>query len=294
VCLGDFVAIMSTRVVFVAGGLAVAFCAALVAWPAPVRSGEMLRTTSGQPDLQGVWQTLNTAAWNIQDHSEERYPGLPARFSVPAGQGVVEGNELPYRSWAAAKEEENYRIRLTLDAEPEKRRDEGVDAHSVGHAGKRPGQGQSRDPRAIAACPSEPSGVPRSLYVPTQIEFLQTNRYVLILFERARTYRVIPTTGILHLGVNVRLWMGDSRGHWEGKTLVVDVTNHNAKVWFDQAANFYTDAVHRRAVHPDGSEHDPLSGHDRRSKRVHPPMDDGVPASPEQRTRIPAAGRGMP
>jgi hypothetical protein len=85
-----------------------------------------------------------------------------------------------------------------------------------------------------------PSGVPRSLYVPTQIEFLQTPGSVLMLFERAHTYRVIPTTPRPHVGAKVRLWMGDSRGRWEGNTLVVDVTNHNAKAWFDQAANFYT------------------------------------------------------
>lgn len=91
--------------------------------------------------------------------------------------------------------------------------------------------------------PCFPSGVPRSLYVPTQIEFLQTSGYVLILFERAHTYRVIPTTPRPHLGGNIRLWMGDSRGRWEGNTLVVEVTNHNAKAWFDQAANFYTPAV---------------------------------------------------
>jgi len=91
--------------------------------------------------------------------------------------------------------------------------------------------------------PCFPSGVPRSLYVPTQIEFLQTPGYVLILFERAHTYRIIPTTSRPHVGGNIRLWMGDSRGRWEGNTLVVEVTNHNAKAWFDQAANFYTEAT---------------------------------------------------
>ena len=53
------------------------------------------RTADGQPDLQGVWQALNTASWNIQDHA--------AREGVPAGQGVVVGNEIPYQPWAAAK-----------------------------------------------------------------------------------------------------------------------------------------------------------------------------------------------
>ena len=92
--------------------------------------------------------------------------------------------------------------------------------------------------------PCFPSGVPRSLYVPTQIEFLQTPGYVLILFERAHTYRIIPTDAHPHIGKSIPLWQGDSRGHWEGNTLVVDVTNHNAKPWLDQAGNFYSSAAH--------------------------------------------------
>jgi hypothetical protein len=88
--------------------------------------------------------------------------------------------------------------------------------------------------------PCFPSGVPRSMYVPTQIEILQTPGYVLILFERAHTYRIIPTTPRPQLGPRIDMWMGDSRGRWEGNTLVVDVTNHNAKTWFDQAGNFHS------------------------------------------------------
>lgn len=86
---------MGTRVVSVAASLAVALCTALVAWTATMRSGESPRAPNRQPDLQGVWQTLNMAAWNIQDHSEERYPGLPARFSMPAGQGIADADRVP-------------------------------------------------------------------------------------------------------------------------------------------------------------------------------------------------------
>ena len=92
--------------------------------------------------------------------------------------------------------------------------------------------------------PCFPSGVPRSMYVPTQIEILQTSDHVIILFERAHTYRSIPTTAGPHIGAGVRLWMGDSRGRWEGNTLVVDVTSQNGKAWLDQAANFHTNAAH--------------------------------------------------
>ena len=65
------------------------------------------RTRDGQPDLQGIWQVLNTAAWDIQDHN--------ASLGVPAGRGVVVGNEIPYQPWALEKKKQNYANRATLD-----------------------------------------------------------------------------------------------------------------------------------------------------------------------------------
>ena len=65
------------------------------------------RTAEGKPDFNGVWQALNTAAWDIQDHS--------GALGVPPGQGVVEGNEIPYQPWAAAKKQENFAKRATAD-----------------------------------------------------------------------------------------------------------------------------------------------------------------------------------
>ena len=67
------------------------------------------RTVDGHPDLQGVWQALNTAAWDIEDHN--------ARLGVPAGRGVVEGGPLPYQPWALARKQENARNRAALDLE---------------------------------------------------------------------------------------------------------------------------------------------------------------------------------
>jgi hypothetical protein len=106
---------------------------------------------------------------------------------------------------------------------------------------------QSKENREKYVEPNAPcflSGVPRTFYVPTQIEILQPTGSVLILVERAHAYRIIPTDGRPHVEQNIRLWQGDSRGRWEGNTLVVDVTNQNAKPWLDQAGNFYSDAVH--------------------------------------------------
>src|ERR1700737_375507 len=75
------------------------------------------RTADGKPDLNGVWQALNTANWDIQDHAARSGPlaVLGAAFSIPAGQGVVEGNDVPYQPWAAKKKQENGENWLKLD-----------------------------------------------------------------------------------------------------------------------------------------------------------------------------------
>ena len=67
------------------------------------------RTADGRPNLSGVWQVLNTAAWDIQGHHAQK--------GVPGGSGVVEGDEIPYQPWAAEKKKQNYESRRTADPE---------------------------------------------------------------------------------------------------------------------------------------------------------------------------------
>ena len=81
----------------------------LLLLPIPGAAQALRRTPDGKPDLSGVWQVLNTAAWDIQDHA--------ATKGVPAGQGVVEGNAIPYQPAAAAKKRENFQNRVTADPE---------------------------------------------------------------------------------------------------------------------------------------------------------------------------------
>ena len=76
------------------------------------------------------------------------------------------------------------------------------------------------------------------------MQFIQRPGYVLILYESNHAYRVIPVDGRPHLGPGVKLWMGDSRGRWEGNTLVVDVTNFNDGTWIDSHGSFHSDALH--------------------------------------------------
>jgi hypothetical protein len=160
------------------------------------------RTPDGKPNLQGIWQALNTAAWDIQDHS--------AQLGVPAGQGVVEGNEIPYRPEALAKKRENLANRLTAD------------------------------PETKGFLP----GVPRMMYIPFPFQIFQTPNYVTILSEYGHAVRVIYTNGTKHPEGHIDYWLGDSRGRWEGDTLVVDVTHFIDETWFDRAGNFHSDALH--------------------------------------------------
>jgi hypothetical protein len=162
------------------------------------------------PDLQGVWQAMNTAAWDIQDHTGQRFPGLPARFAMPGGAGVVEGNEIPYQQSAREKKAENFRNRLTAD------------------------------PEASCYLP----GVPRITYMPFPFQIVQFSDRIVILYEYLHATREIYMDGSPHSELALDSWMGDSRGRWEGNTLVVDVTSFNDRTWFDRVGNFHSDQLH--------------------------------------------------
>ena len=179
----------------------VAYLQSLSPEAAPVSSYDGPRTSDGQPDLNGIWQVLSTAAWDIRAHNAED--------GVPAGLSVVEGNVIPYQPWAASQQQENYANRLTAD------------------------------PVRKCFLP----GVPRVTYLPYPFRILQTPDHVVMTYEFAHAVRIIYTDGSPHPLPN-DFWMGDSRGRWDGDTLVVDTTHFNGQTWFDAAGNFHSDALH--------------------------------------------------
>ena len=85
------------------------------------------------------------------------------------------------------------------------------------------------------------SGVPRHLYMTGNYQFLQTPSDLVLLSEEAHAYRVVALNERPHIGKGILLWQGDSRGRWEGNTLVVETTNQNGRPWLDQRATFYTE-----------------------------------------------------
>ena len=86
------------------------------------------------------------------------------------------------------------------------------------------------------------SGVPRHLYMGAY-QFLQTPTRLVQLSEETNAYRNIQLDGRPHVGKDIVLWQGDSRGRWEGDTLVVETRNQNGRAWLDQQGRFVTDAT---------------------------------------------------
>jgi hypothetical protein len=178
--------------------------------PKPVvQAGPMPRMLDGKPDFQGVWQVRSpggNAAYDVEDH-------LQAVYGIPPGKGVIvdpPDGKIPYLPAAA------------------KRKAELVAHHMYD------------DPEAHCFL----SGIPRQIYAPFGFQILQPSGHVLILFENFHAYRVIPMDGRPHIPAAIKTFEGDSRGHWDGDTLVVDVTNQNDKTWFDMAGNFHSDELH--------------------------------------------------
>ena len=159
------------------------------------------RPTPRTPDFSGVWQVLNSAAWDLEDHN--------ADIGTPPGESVVEGHDIPYQPWAVEKKKQNYARRLTEDTD--------VKCYMP--------------------------GVPRITYMPYPFRIVQTPKYITFIYEYIHVVRTVYTDGSKH-PEGIDWWMGDSRGHWEGDTLVVDVIDFNDQTTFDKAGNFHSDALH--------------------------------------------------
>jgi hypothetical protein len=167
------------------------------------------RTADGKPNLNGIWQALNTANWDLQTHAARPGPvALGAVGATPAGIGVVDGDEIPYLPEAAAKKKENFANRF------------------------------SADPEIKCYLP----GVPRATYMPYPFQIVQTPKHVMMAYEFAGAARTIYMDKAPASPADS--WMGHSVGRFEGDTLVVDVTSLTDQTWLDRAGNFHSDAVH--------------------------------------------------
>jgi hypothetical protein len=180
---------------------------------------------TNKPNLEGVWQALNTANFNIEAHEWAvglaTHPGVPdgppvpaaavlalgAIGGVPPGESVVEGGDLPYQPWALKQKQENMANALT------------------------------RDPEVRCFLP----GVPRATYMPYPFQIIQSADKIMIVYGYSNAGRTIHLDNV---EAGVESWMGHSVGKWEGDTLVVDVTDLKDTTWFDRAGNFHSDALH--------------------------------------------------
>ena len=178
---------------------------------------------NGKPDLNGLWQTINTANWDIQAHSAKpalaMRPGpvvpVPAKEvlafgavgAVPGGLGVVDGNELPYLPDALKKKQDTEANGLT------------------------------RDPEIKCYRP----GVPRATYMPFPFQIFQGEGSFFISYEYAGAVRNVYLKDPGPAAIDS--WMGQSVGRWEGDTFVIEVSGFNDQSWFDRAGNHHTEQL---------------------------------------------------
>jgi hypothetical protein len=183
------------------------------------------RAADGKPNLNGVWQALGTADWDIEAHQAKAGPYtelLGAYIAEPGGQGIVEGGTIPYQPSALARKKQNFEKRTTA---------------SVPGDGTDPPTG---DPELKCFMP----GVPRAMYMPYPFQIVQTPEFVLLTHEFNGSSRIIRMNWKEESPLENSFFMGWSRGRWEGDTLVVDVTGLSGQNWLDRAGNFHSDAVH--------------------------------------------------
>src|SRR5262245_21206716 len=185
---------------------------ALTATTAAAQAGtyKAPRTPDGKPNLNGIWQAMNSANWDIEAHpaGPSLVRELGAISAVPGGLGIVVGGEPPYKPEALAKKKENLGNRLKLD------------------------------PEIRCYLP----GVPRAMYMPFPFQIVQSQKHIMMIFEYAGAVRTVYMDN--QVDAPADSWMGWSNGRWEGETLVIETKGFNDLSWFDRAGNFHSDALH--------------------------------------------------
>lgn len=167
-------------------------------------------TPAATPNLNGIWQAVNTANWELEAHAAEAGPiaSLGALLAVPAGTGVVVGGSIPYLPAALEKRQSNRLQRWTAD------------------------------PEIKCYMP----GVPRANYLPYPFQIVQGTDTILMSYEFADAVRTI------HMQdpgpAPAKSWMGWNVGHWENNTLVVEVSDQNNQTWLDRSGNHHSDKLH--------------------------------------------------
>lgn len=169
----------------------------------------------GHPNLNGIWQAMNSAYWNLEAHSATAIRNewkLGALSGIPAGESVVEGGTIPYLPKALKTRDEN-----------------------------RAGYPAS-DPVTKCYMP----GIPRANYQPYPFEIIQGDGNILFDYSFATANRVIhmkKDEQLAYDDIPVDQWMGWSNGHWDGDTLVVEVLANDDRTWFDRAGNYHSSAM---------------------------------------------------
>jgi len=183
----------------------------------PPLQNQIPRTGDGKPNLNGIWQAINTANYDLEDHGSAPSPALllGAVGAVPPGDSVVEGGRIPYRPEALAKRSENRK-----NSVPPK-----------------PGRNLAADPELNCFLP----GVPRATYLPHPFQIFQSAKAIWIVYQFSYARREIPLDNPTE--APYESWMGWSNGRWEGDTLVVEVTGFNSETWFDRVGNYHSDAL---------------------------------------------------
>jgi hypothetical protein len=166
-------------------------------------------TIAGHPNLNGIYQAINTAYWNLEDHSASatQFWQLGAIGAIPAGQSVIEGGTIPYLPAALKQRDTN-----------------------------RAGWPKS-DPEAKCYMP----GIPRATYMPYPFQIVQGQKDILFVYEYASSNRIVHMQN--HSEAPVDSWMGWSNGTWEGNTLVITVNGFNDSTWFDRSGNHHSDGL---------------------------------------------------